>query len=142
MNWSFAVKLVGFHFRNPNQEPRMAIKEEIAARLAGQMAELFAEEIYGPEGPALDSDIDEIEDVAVLAARAAFDATIARALMLQNQQLPEKLPCPKCARTSPVKLQERIIQGRMGPATIKEPVCHCSACDRDFFPSAGSVAAG
>lgn len=120
----------------------MAIKEELAARLAGQMAEVFSEEIYGEEGPALDRDIDEIEDLAVLAARAAFDAVIARALVLQNQQLPEQLPCPQCERASPVAFQERTIQGRMGPATIQEPVCHCSACDRDFFPSAGNIAAG
>ncbi len=120
----------------------MALKDELAARLARQMAEHLSQEIYGGEGPPLDSDIDEIEDLAVLAARAAFDAVIARALALQNQQLPEQLPCPKCQRASPVAFQERTIQGRMGPATIQEPACHCSACDRDFFPSAGSLAAG
>jgi hypothetical protein len=120
----------------------MANKEELAAKLAGQLAEFFSEEVYGPEGPELDSDIDEFEDLAVLAARAAFDAVIARALVLQNQKLPSKLPCPKCAGECPVKLGERTIKGRMGSATIQEPYCHCSVCDRDFFPSAGSVAAG
>jgi hypothetical protein len=120
----------------------MAIKEELAARLAGQLAELFSEEVYGPEGPELDSDIDEFEDLAVLAARAAFDAVIARALVLQSQKLPNKLPCPKCQAECTVEFQERTIQGRMGPATIKEPVCSCSVCERDFFPSAGKLAAG
>ena len=47
------------------------------ARLASQMAEFFSKELYGPEGPELDSDMDEFEDLAVLAARAAFDAVIA-----------------------------------------------------------------
>ena len=120
----------------------MAIKEQLAAKLAGQMAEIFSEEIYGAEGPPLDSDIDEFEDLAVLAARAAFDAVIAKALVLQNQKLPAQLPCPHCQRDSPVGFEERTIQGRMGPASIQEPVCHCSVCDRDFFPSAGMVAAG
>jgi hypothetical protein len=120
----------------------MANKEELAARLASQMAEFFSEEVYGPEGPELDSDMDEFEDLAVLAARAAFDAVIAKALVLQNQKLPPHLPCPKCQRECPVKFEERTLHGRMGPATIQEPVCHCSACDRDFFPSAGIVAAG
>ena len=120
----------------------MANKEELAARLASQMAEFFSEEVYGPEGPELDSDMDEFEDLAVLAARAAFDAVIAKALVLQNQKLPPRLQCPKCQRECPVKFEERTLQGRMGPATIQEPVCHCSACDRDFFPSAGIVAAG
>ena len=120
----------------------MAIKEELAARLAGQMARVFSEGVYGSEGPDLDCDIDEIEELAVLSARAAFDAVIARALELQNQKLPNQLPCPKCHTESPVQFEARTIQGRMGPASIQEPVCHCSVCDRDFFPSTRIVAAG
>jgi len=120
----------------------MAIKEELAAKLAGQLAVAFAEELYGPEGPELDCDIDEIEDAAVIAARAAFDAVIARALVLQNQRLPDKLACPKCGTQCSVKYEQRTIQGRMGTARIQEPVCRCSVCDRDFFPSAGDIAAG
>jgi len=119
----------------------MANREELAARLAGELAEFFSEEVYGPDGPELDSDMDEFEDLAVLAARAAFDAVIARALVRQNRKLPSELPCPKCQRECLVKFEERTIHGRMGSATIQEPVCHCSVCDRDFFPSAGSIAA-
>lgn len=120
----------------------MAIKEELAAKLARQMANVFSREIYGEEGPALDCDIDQIEDVAVLAARAAFDACIAQALELQNQRLPDHLPCPQCQTDCPVGLETRTIQGRIGPAEIREPVCRCPACARDFFPSAGSLAVG
>ena len=120
----------------------MATKEQLAMELAQEMAEVFSKKIYGMEGPPLDSDIDEIEDMAVLAAKAAFDAVIAKALVLQNQQLPAQLPCPQCQRDSSVEFEKRTIQGRMGPASIQEPVCHCSVCDRDFFPSAGMVAAG
>lgn len=120
----------------------MAIKQQLIAKLAREMGEVFSREIYGEEGPPLDTDIDEIEDHAVLAAKAAFDAVIAQALQLQNQQLPEQLPCPKCHTASDVRFATRTIQGRMGPAEIREPVCHCPVCDRDFFPSAGSVAAG
>jgi len=119
----------------------MATIQELAARLAVRMAEDFSAEVYGPEGTPLDADIDSIEDNAVLAAKAAFDAVIARALALQNEKLPERLGCPGCGRESSVRLEERTIRGRMGPATIREPVCHCSACDRDFFPSAGNFAA-
>jgi hypothetical protein len=31
---------------------------------------------------------------------------------------------------------EREIQTCSGPAPLREPVCHCSVCRRDFFPSA------
>jgi len=120
----------------------MATKDELVSKLAGEMAKSFSDEIYGAEGCPLDADIDEIEDHAVLAAQAAFDAVIARALELQNQKLPHQLPCPKCQTECSVKFERRTIQGRMGPASIREPVCHCSVCDRDFFPSAGIVAAG
>jgi len=120
----------------------MARKEELAATLAGKLAEGFSEEAFGPDGPELDCDIDEIEEAAVLAARAAFDAVIARALVLQNQKLPEQLPCPKCETLCSVNFEKRTVRGRLGPAEIQEPVCHCPQCQRDFFPSAGSVAAG
>lgn len=115
----------------------MAVKEELVAKLALQLAETFSAEVYGPEGPELDTDIDQIEETAVLAARAAFDAVIAEALRLQNQKLPHRIPCPKCQKPSEPRFERRSIQGRMGSANIQEPVCFCSACDRDFFPSAG-----
>ena len=120
----------------------MANKEALAARRAALLAEEFAEDVYGPEGPELNCDIDEIEDLAAPAARAAFDAVIGRALLLQNQRLPEELPCPQCAKPCRVEFKERSVQGRMGSAKIQEPVCHCSSCRRAFFPSAGVVAAG
>lgn len=113
----------------------MVTKQELAASLAREMAGFFSAEVYGSEGPPLDMDIDEIEDNAVLAATAAFDAVIAKALALQNQKLPKEIACPGCQRESVVKFEKRTVQGRMGPAVIQEPVCHCSACDRDFFPS-------
>lgn len=120
----------------------MASQPNKFAQLAAQFAQQVAQEIYGENGPGEDSDIDAIEDEAVQAARAAFDAVIARALQLQNEQLPDQIPCPQCQRQCNVRFQERTVQGRMGPATIEEPVCKCSACDRDFFPSAGNLAAG
>lgn len=120
----------------------MATREELASKLAVELAGPFAQEVFGPEGPALDCDIDEMEDVAELAARAAFDAVIARAMLLQNQKLPKRLSCPDCQRQCPVRFEKRTVRGRMGPAGIQEAVCHCPTCDRDFFPSAGSVAAG
>lgn len=114
----------------------MASTQNRISQLAAEFAEKVADEIYGEFGPDDSCDIDAIEDDAVFAARAAFDAVIARALQLQNQQLPEQLSCPKCGRSCEVNTEQRTIQGRMGPATIEEPCCHCSTCSRDFFPSA------
>jgi hypothetical protein len=120
----------------------MATNHEVISELAARFAEEVTLKIYGEKGPSENFDIDAIEEDAVLAARAAFDAVIAQALRLQNRQLPDQLSCPKCQELSEVKTEERTLQGRMGPATIQEPVCTCSACGRDFFPSAGTIAAG
>jgi hypothetical protein len=120
----------------------MASAHEAISELAARFAEEVTLKIYGEKGPPENCDIDAIEEDAVRAARAAFDAVIAQALRLQNQQLPDQLPCPKCQELCPVATEKRTVQGRMGPATIQEPVCHCSACGRDFFPSAGALAAG
>ena len=120
----------------------MASTHEAIAEMAARFAEEVTRKIYGEKGPPENCDIDSIEEDAVVAARAAFDAVIAQALRLQKQQLPDHFPCPKCQAQCEVATEERTIQGRMGPATIPEPVCHCSACGRDFFPSAGAIAAG
>jgi len=51
--------------------------------------------------------------------------------------------CPTCGRRCPVAHKERDLETLDGPASLREPVCHCPACDRDFFPSAsrdGTVA--
>ena len=114
----------------------MATKSRHIDQWAADMAKVFSANAYGPDGPSLETDIDEIEDNAVLAATAVFDAVISRSLELQTQKLPDQVPCPECQRACSFRLEERTIQGRMGPASIEEPVCRCSVCDRDFFPSA------
>ena len=111
---------------------------EFGRRFGAEASEIF----YGADGPGPEHDIDAIEDTAVAVARAAFDACVGRALELQNQKLPAQLPCPGCGKSCPVKYESRTIRARLGPARICEPVCRCSACDRDFFPSAGNVTLG
>ena len=121
----------------------MVVKQRTAVeRRALELARQLADEVYGPEGPAMDSSIDDIEEVATQAVRAAFDGVIARALELQNAQLPPELPCPGCGQRCAVQFETRTIQGRFGTAAIQEPFGHCAMCHRDFFPSASRVAVG
>jgi len=66
----------------------MVVKQRTAIeRRALELARQLAEEVYGPEGPAMDSSIDDLEEVAAQAVRAAFDGVIARALELQGSRL-------------------------------------------------------
>jgi hypothetical protein len=121
----------------------MVVKQRSAVeRRALELARQLAEEVYGPEGPAMDSSIDDIEEIAAQAMRAAFDGVIARALELQNEQLPAELPCPGCGSSCAVQFEKRTIQGRFGTAEIQEPFGHCATCARDFFPAAARPALG
>ena len=116
-------------------------KEHATVQVARRLGLKLSEEIWGPDGPPDDSSIDEIEEIAVQATIGLFDGVIARALEMQNERLPDQLPCPACQRSCDVTFKERTILGRRAEATIGEAVCHCPACDRDFFPSAGNIAA-
>src|SRR5438128_672674 len=80
-----AVLLGGGRLFNSRRSIEMTAKERTAVeRRALEFARQLAEEVYGPQGPAMDSSIDDIEEVAMQAVRAAFDGVIARALELQN----------------------------------------------------------
>jgi hypothetical protein len=52
----------------------------------------------------------------------------------QLKLLGDHQPCPTCARLCAVETESRSIQARGGTIQYNEPVCHCPACLRDFFP--------
>jgi hypothetical protein len=47
-------------------------------------------------------------------------------------------PCPVCGTTCPVSenANTRSVQTTDGDIPLREPICHCPVCNRDFFPSA------
>jgi hypothetical protein len=97
---------------------------------------------FGEAGPGLDLDFDSIEDLAVEVSHALTLGTIEEILQTQFQLLGAEQPCPQCSRPCTVQKAPRTLAIR-GGATIPydEPVCHCPACRRDFFPSALKFAA-
>ena len=62
--------------------------------------------------------------------------------LLAAERITEPQNCPVCGRRSPVVNRERELETIDGPIELTEPVCHCSACRRDFFPSASHIGAG
>ena len=96
---------------------------------------------YGDEGPGLDIDFDSIESLAIDMGQAVIKGAIEEALKTQWKLLGDHQPCPGCARTCPVTKAPRTIQVRGGAVQYDEPVCHCPACRRDFFPSPPEFAA-
>jgi len=96
---------------------------------------------YGDEGPGLDIDFDSIETLAVDIGQAVIKGAIEEALKTQLKLLGDHQLCPECKRACPVDTAPRTLQVRGGTIEYNEPVCHCPACRRDFFPSAPELAA-
>lgn len=71
--------------------------------------------------------------------RAVAQATTERLTLARAERLSEPQPCPTCGRLCPLLHRERPLETVDGPIELHEPVCHCSACRRDFFPSASRI---
>ena len=61
--------------------------------------------------------------------------------LLAAERITAPQPCPTCGCRSPVVNRQREVETIDGPIELTEPVCHCSACRRDLFPSASRLGA-
>jgi len=110
-------------------------------RLAEGWGKVVARRVHDEVGPELDLDADDIEQMAITAARAVARGTIADLLERKAALLGPEQACPTCRRPGAVRRRPRAIDFWGGEVNYAEPVCHCPACRRDFFPSAAGVAA-
>jgi len=112
--------------------------EQLAAleELAQQWGKIVANRAYGETGPDLDVDFDQMEQVAAAVTRGLARGTLEPLTQRQAQQLPNALPCPTCQKACPVQTRPRDVVARGATVTLQEPVAHCPACRRDFFPPA------
>jgi hypothetical protein len=105
-------------------------------QMAQGWGKIVARRIHEEVGPDLDLDADDIEQIAVSAARAVAKGTIEELLEKKASLLGAQQPCPNCKRLCAVQGERREIHFWGGPVAYAEPKCHCPACRRDFFPSA------
>lgn len=106
-----------------------------------ELAELVSQERFGEAGIPREFTFSEIEEIGHEVGRLAA-GTIDQALQLRHaEHLAEAASCPTCGRDCPIERRQRGLATRDGTVTLNEPVCHCRACERDFFPSASSVEA-
>jgi hypothetical protein len=96
---------------------------------------------FGEAGPGLDLDFDAIESLAVDMAQTLTRGIIEEVLRDQFRLLGDQQPCPACSRPCPVDRSPRTVAVRGATIDYEEPICHCPACRRDFFPSAPELAA-
>lgn len=111
--------------------------------LAAQWGKIVARRAFGEGGPSGPVSFHALEQLAHAAAQGLTEGTLLTLLQQLADALPEQIPCPDCGQPCPVNREQRlltILGGQQVP--LDEPVCHCPACRRDFFPPADSPAAG
>ena len=121
--------------RKPSPEQLAAVKE-----LARQWGKVIARNAYGNDGPTLDTDFDEMEQIAAAATAGLVEGTLEHLTQQHAQRLPDELPCPTCQKLCAVERRPRQVVARGATVTLQEPVAHCNACRRDFSPPEASPA--
>ena len=117
---------------------RQATPDDFAAikALAKEWGKIIGRHAYGQSGPGLDVDFDQMEQIAAAAAAGLCEGAIEHLTRQQAQRLPETLPCPTCQQPCSLTRKPRSVVARGATVTLDEPVAHCPACRRDFFPPA------
>jgi hypothetical protein len=108
--------------------------------LAEDWGKVIARRAFGDAGPPDDVTFDTFEQIAVDAAQALTRGAIEQLLRHDTQRLGAVRPCPQCGRDCPVRTEPRDLVVRGATVHYDEPVGHCPACRRDFFPSASHAA--
>jgi len=109
---------------------------ERIASLAKEWGKIIVRRHWGEQGPGLDVDFNEMEEVAMAAVRALLAGTLETATLQQADRLGQEQACPECGRKCPLQRDPRPIVVRTGSSIDHdEPKAHCPACRRDFFPS-------
>ena len=111
-------------------------------QLAKGWGKIVVRQHWGEQGPGLDVNLEQMEDVAIAAVRGLLAGTLEQATDQQAELLGDQQACPDCGRLCPLTHEGRQITTRGGPFEHHEPKAHCLACRRDFFPSASDAAAG
>lgn len=119
-------------------QERIERKRKQVEEAAREFGKLVARETF-EEGVGLDVDLAMIENLAAIAAKQVVRGVVEQTTSEQAEKLGEEHPCPECGRLCRLEHRSRPIQVRGGEADLVEPVAHCSACRRDFFPSASGA---
>jgi hypothetical protein len=123
--------------------PRRALTPEMlqAIRdLAAGWGKIVARRAFGEQGPGLDTDFEALEQVAEAAAAGLTEGALATLLEQQARALGEQAPCPECGAPCALRREPRTLHRPGGTLQQSEPVGHCPACRRDFFPPAAAPA--
>ncbi|MSR59039.1 MAG: hypothetical protein EXS05_15580 [Planctomycetaceae bacterium] len=102
--------------------------------LARGWGKIFAAEAF-PDGVGPEVDFGQMEELASQGAQALMQGIVRELVRKQAVALGDTQPCPTCHSDCRVKWRQRGLQTRHGEVEMPEPMCHCTRCRRDFFPS-------
>lgn len=83
----------------------------------------------------------EMEAAGHQLGRAVARIATERLALARAERMTDAQCCPTCGKRRPLRHRKREIDTIDGAVELREPVCHCSACRRDFFPSASNIGA-
>jgi len=107
--------------------------------VAKQWGKVIVRHAFGEQGPGLDVDMVQMEEVARAAVQGLAAGTLESATFLQAQAMGTEHVCPVCGTVCSIKRETRTLQGIDGRFEHEEPACYCPTCRRDFFPSASDT---
>lgn len=110
------------------------LSTETAQKLR-ELAALLSAEGFGPDGPPLGTTFAEIESFGHSAGRMMARLIDEHLTEQHAAHFEGENACPVCSQEAPTKQKERSFQTGDGAIGLQEPACHCSVCDRAFFPS-------
>ena len=123
--------------------PRFSDKElQELQSLARGWAKIVSKRTFGDAGPGLDVDFRTFEQIATAAAQGLTEGTLELLLEQQADKIPDQQPCPGCGIMCPTRPHTRTLTTKQGQVQQHEPIAHCPACRRDFFPPPHSIGAG
>jgi hypothetical protein len=124
---------------------RSTISKEAARpvqHLIEGMAKNLIDKLYGVEGPAWGTSIEEIE-ATLLAVRETLSQQMLQQSLERQAKVETTLRCPSCqAELKESRRRKRRLVTQVGEATWDTPLAHCTDCRRAFSPSGATVGGG
>jgi len=112
------------------------LREEEKVRLLNRLAEITVEEQRELGAFQRTPHLCELETVSRSLAQRLGCISLTRAVREVAAGCDTQAACPTCSRQCPVEMSQRTVKSISGSVDLTEPVAHCPACRRDFFPSA------
>lgn len=111
-------------------------REQEKERLLARLAELMVEEQRAAGTFDRTPHFSELEDASLSLGQRLTRTALKRAACEVAAEEVAEGACPTCGEVCQLTMESRTLHGIAGPVEILEPVGHCPACRRDFFPSA------